>query len=192
MWPKYFIMKVVDKDLLLDMLEDRVNAHLEDAVRVYQNMTSELLLKPAADGGWSIAQCLEHLNRYGDYYIPLIRQGLGRQSRCVQGGVFTSGFIGSWFTRMMDPDTGQKKIKAFRDYKPGRELDAHAVVAEFIRQQEMLLTCLQWARKADLNIPRIPVSIMKWLKLKLGDVLQFVIAHDERHIRQARRNCPVD
>ncbi len=185
-------MKLIDKDQLLDTLEDRVNTHLDAAVRVYQNMHSDLLLKPAADGGWSIAQCLEHLNRYGNYYIPLIRRGLGRQDRCVQGGSFKSSFIGGYFTRLMDPDTGKKKIKAFKDYKPDWDLDAHAVVAEFIRQQEVLLICLQWARKADLNKPRIPVSIMKWLKLRLGDVLQFVIAHDERHMRQAQRNCPLD
>jgi hypothetical protein len=181
-------MKPIDKNQLLDTLEMRVNEHIQTAVEVFQNMHSDLLLKPAPDGGWSIAQCLEHLNRYGDYYIPLIRQGLSRQEDLVPGGLFKSSIIGSYFTRLMDPDMGKKKIKAFKDYKPGRDLDAHAVVAEFIRQQEMLLTCLQWARKADLRKPRIPVSILKWLKLQLGDVLQFVIAHDERHIRQARRN----
>jgi len=179
-------MKPVEKSRLLDLLEARVNDHIQSAVEVFQNMHSDLLLEPAEGGGWSIAQCLEHLNRYGDYYIPFIRQGLGRQNRCVTGGVFKSSLIGGWFTRMMDPDTGKKKMKAFKDYKPGRELDAHAVVAEFIRQQEVLLTCLQWARKADLNKPRIPVSILPWLTLKLGDVLQFVIAHNERHMRQAK------
>jgi len=185
-------MKPVDKDQLLDVLEERVNDHLGSAIKVYQNMSCDLLLRPAADGGWSIAQCLVHLNRYGDYYIPLIRQGLGKQSKCVQGGMFKSSFIGRYFTRLMDPDTGKKKMRAFKEYTPAVELDAHAVVAEFIRQQELLLTCLHWARKTDLNKPRIPVSILKWLKLKLGDVLHFVIAHDERHMRQARKNCPLD
>ncbi|HVW60922.1 MAG TPA: DinB family protein [Puia sp.] len=185
-------MKLVDKDQLLDALEEKVNAHLDAAVRVYQNLHSDLLLKPAVDGGWSIAQCLGHLNRYGDYYIPLIRQALSRQAGLVQGGVFKSGFLGNYFTRLMDPDTGKKKMKAFKAYSPAVVLDAHAVVAEFIRQQEILLICLQWARRADLNKQRIPVSILPWLKLKLGDVLQFVIAHDERHMRQAMRNCPMD
>lgn len=185
-------MKPVDKDQLLDALEIRVNAHIQSAVEVFQNMHSELLLKPAPDGGWSIAQCLEHLNRYGDYYIPLIRQGLHRWEGVVKGGIFKSSFIGGYFTRMMDPDRGKKKIRAFKEYIPAAELDAHAVVAEFIRQQETLLICLQWARRADLNKIRIPISILKWLRLKLGDVLQFIIAHDERHLRQAGRNCPQD
>ncbi|HVU53638.1 MAG TPA: DinB family protein [Puia sp.] len=185
-------MSAVEKDQLLNGLERSVNEHIQSAVVVFQNMRSDLLLKPAPDGGWSIAQCLEHLNRYGSYYIPQIRQGLARQKKLETGGVFKSGVIGAYFTRMMDLDRGQKKIKAFKEYIPGVELDAHAVVAEFIRQQEMLLACVRCARRVDLGRPRIPVSIMKWLKLKLGDVLQFVVMHDERHIRQAKRNCPMD
>jgi hypothetical protein len=187
-------MTPVDKTSLLDTLERRVEAHLHAAIDVFQNMNSALLLKPATDGGWSIAQCLEHLNRYGDYYIPQIRQGLARQKFLIQGGVFKPGLLGGFFTRMMDPDqhAGKKKYKAMKDYKPAPDLDAHVVVAAFIRQQEELLICLQGARSADLNKIRIPVSILPWLKLKLGDVLQFTIAHDERHIRQAKRNCPAD
>jgi len=185
-------MKAVDKDRLLDDLGKLVDDHIQSAVAVFQNMRSELLVKPAVNGGWSIAQCLEHLNRYGNYYIPLIRQGLARQKELTTGGTFKSGVIGAYFTQMMDPDKGKKKMQAFREYIPGVELDGHAVVAEFIRQQEMLLTCIGWARRADLKGTRIPVSIMKWLKLRLGDVLQFVVMHDERHIRQAKRNCPMD
>jgi len=83
-------------------------------------------------------------------------------------------------------DRGKKKIRAFSEYIPGAGLDAHAVVAEFIRQQEMLLVCIGCARRADLNGTRIPVSIARWLTLKLGDVLQFMVMHDERHIRQAK------
>jgi len=179
-------MRAVDKGRLLDELERLVNDHIQAAVAVFQNMHSELLVKPAEDGGWSIAQCLEHLNRYGNYYIPQIRQGLARQKGLVTGGLFKSGVIGAYFTRMMDPDRGKKKIRAFSEYIPGVELDGHAVVAEFIRQQEVLLNCIGCARGADLNGTRIPVSIARWLTLKLGDVLQFVVMHDERHIRQAK------
>ncbi|HEY6899258.1 MAG TPA: DinB family protein [Puia sp.] len=183
-------MKPVDKNQLLEALEDLVNSHIQTAVAEFQNMRHDELNQPAADGGWSIAQCLEHLNRYGDYYIPMISQGLTRQRQLVKGGEFKSGLLGAYFTRMMNPDTntGKKKLRAFKAYSPDRELDAHAVVAEFIRQQEELLLCLRRARMADLNKTRIPVSILKWIKLKLGDVFQFLILHDERHVRQARRN----
>lgn len=171
---------------LIEQLELQVEGHLREAIRTFQNIDTELLLRPSASGGWSIAQCLEHLNLYGRYYLPAIRQ------RLVEGKPseepFRSTWLGRYFTRMMNPETGKRKITAFKDYRPVQQLDADRVVAEFISQQEEILSLLRRARHADLNKVRIPVSIMKFVKLKLGDVFQFIIAHNERHLRQALRN----
>ena len=183
-------MKPVSKYLLLEKLETRVEGHLADAVRIFQNLPEALLLNPSATGGWSIAQCLEHLNRYGNYYLPQIQSGLNKK---VPGGnTFKSTWLGSYFTKMMEPSTGTKKVKAFKDYIPPTQLNAHAVVAEFIAQQETLLAYLKQARATDLNAVKIPVSIAKWIRLRLGDVLQFIIAHNERHMVQAKRNIGSD
>ena len=172
---------------LLEQLEKDVNRHLDEAVKVFQNMHTDALLKPAANGGWSIAQCLEHLNRYGDYYLPLLEKGLALPYPSAD--TFTSTWLGNFFTNMMK---AEKKTKAFKAYTPAPDLNAAAVVAEFIRQQEVLLSCLSLARTANLNKIKIPVSIAKWIKLKAGDVLQFVVAHNERHIKQAGKNCQIN
>lgn len=178
-------MRTDNKEELLNALEQRVEQHLQLATSRFQNMPSDALLKPAAKGGWSIAQCLEHLNAYGHYYLPQINRSLQRSKK--NSHTFKSSWLGSYFTAMMEPETGKRKTKAFKAYVPASELDAHAVVAEFIQQQEHLFKYIEAARQADLNI-RIPISISRWIRLKLGDVLQFVIAHNERHIQQAMRN----
>ena len=179
-------MKTVNKHELLSALENHVEQHLQSAINNFQNMTADALLRPASNGGWSIAQCLEHLNRYGNYYLPQIKKALDG----YKGGssdTFSSTWLGSYFTKMMDPRTGRGKVKTFKDYAPPRELDAHAVVAEFLDQQELLLSYLRRSVSVDLSGIRIPISIMKWLKLRLGDVFQFIIAHNERHMVQAKR-----
>jgi len=181
-------MKPTSKAHFLDRLEGRVEQHIMEAVSHFQNLPERILLQPAKDGGWSIAQCLDHLNGYGDYYLPQIKKGLdGRKSRSFKS-TFKSSWLGSYFTRMMEPDTGKRKMKAFKNHIPSPHLDAYAVVAAFIQQQETLLQYLKQAREADLNAIRIPVSIAKFIKLNLGDVFQFLIAHNERHIRQAKRH----
>ncbi len=181
-------MKPVAKNHLLDALENKVEHHIQEAIKVFQNADEATLLQPAPDGGWSIAQCLEHLNTYGHYYLPQIQKGLSKPISKPIPDIFQSSWLGTYFTRLMDPETGKKKQKAFKDYMPPVNLDAYAVVAEFIQQQETLLAYLKKARNTDLNAIRIPISILKWLKLKLGDVLQFLIAHNERHMVQAKRN----
>ena len=181
-------MKAVDKNQLLDALENKVEKHMEHAIRVFQNLPAGTLLAPAATGGWSIAQCLDHLNSYGHFYLPQIRAGLARPRPGAAAGTFQSTWLGAWFTRSMDPATGKKKYKALKGHIPAADLDAAAVVAEFIRQQEELLACLSSCRQADLNAVKIPLTISRWIKLRLGDVLQFLIAHNERHVQQANRN----
>lgn len=177
-------MKAVNKQALIDSLEQQVDAHLQQAIMVYQNLDVDTLSKPSVTGGWSVAQCLEHLNSYGNYYLPQIEKTLcNKQS---DSSTFTSGWLGNYFTKSMDPTAGNK-MKALKGHIPDVELDTYAVVAEFIQQQEKLLAYLRQARNADLDV-RIPITISNLIRLKLGDVFQFLIMHDERHIQQANRN----
>ncbi|MGK7392562.1 MAG: DinB family protein [Candidatus Cyclobacteriaceae bacterium M2_1C_046] len=178
-------MKKVKSQILINTLEERVEKHLQVAIEKYQNLEEDTLLKSASDGGWSMAQCLDHLNGYGDFYLPEIKKGLAKKFQPKE--YFKSSWLGSYFTRMMEPETGKKKMRAFKNHVPSTELNPHTVVAEFIRQQEELLNLLSKARNADLNKIKIPISISKLVKLKLGDVFQFLIAHNERHIQQAER-----
>lgn len=184
-------MKNFDVNELLSGLEATTEKHLEMAVRVYQNLDAESLLKPAPDGGWSIAQCLEHLNTYGDYYLPKISGGI-TSGRALPSSRFNSTWLGNYFTKMLDPSTGKKKIKAFKAHSPARELDPYAVVAKFIQQQEELLQLMRRARATDLEKVKIPLSIAGFIKLRLGDVFRFIVAHNDRHMLQAGRLVPVE
>ena len=183
-------MRAVNQEELLEALEGTVERHIQQAVSVFQNLAENELLKPAANGGWSIAQCLAHLNSYGDYYLPRIKAGVESQKGTPVAATFKSSWLGRLFTRMMDPATSSKKYQAMREHLPPAALDAHAVVREFVRQQEELLLYLRLCQKVDLNSIQIPVSVLKWIHLKLGDVLQFLIAHSQRHLVQASRNLP--
>lgn len=177
-------MKPTEKKLLLESLEEKVERHLQIVIVEFQNLPESVLLKAAPGGGWSIAQCLDHLNGYGDHYLAEIRKGIDR-SEDDDELVFRSTWLGQYFTKMMDPDLGKRKFKTFKNHRPKKDLNANKVIAEFIHQQEQLLSYLRKAKIKNLNSIRIPITIAKWIRLKLGDVFQFVIAHNERHIRQA-------
>jgi len=180
--------KTTQTENLIFELEKKVNEHLDLSISVFQNLSLELLLKPSSTGGWSIAECLWHLNSYGYYYLPRIQEGLEKNLKT--NAQFKSGWLGAYLTRMMQPTAKTKKFKAFKDHVPPLELDPHFEVSQFISQLEILLNLLQKARHSDLNKIYIPISISKWVKLKLGDVFQFLIAHNDRHVLQAGRNIP--
>jgi hypothetical protein len=181
-------MKPVNKKTLLDQLEAKVETHIAEAIRDFQNQDHAFLNKLSATGGWSIAQCLDHLNSYGDYYLPRIHLKIEEAMDHPGNESFSGTWLGNYFTRMMDPETGRKKYKAFKGHIPGSNLDASKVVAEFIRQQEDILVLIRKARSKDLDAIKVPISISSLIKLRLGDVFQFIIAHNERHMLQAKRN----
>lgn len=180
-------MKSIDSSSLIYNLEARIEASITLAVTTFQNVDTTTLLQPSNTGGWSIAQCLEHLNSYGDFYLPHIKKSLDNAAKQHSNTSFKSSWLGNYFTQMMLPNSG-KKYPAMKKHMPKKDLDAHAVVAEFIHQQELLLSYLVIAKGKDLNTIKIPLSISRFLKLKIGDVFQFIVAHNERHLIQAQRN----
>lgn len=178
----------MNQQQLLDELEKITEQHLIDAIGIFQNLNEQQLSNPAANGGWSIAQCLWHLNSYGFYYLPLINKSLQTAPDNHACNDFQPGLLGNYFTSLMTPDTGSKKMKAPANHTPLKIENPYAVVADFIMQQENLLTYIRLARNKNLQKSNIPTYIFRFIKLNTGDALRFVIAHTERHMIQAKRN----
>lgn len=180
-------MKAISSSQLLGALQFRVESHIDQAITTYQNLSEAQLKIPSATGGWSIAQCLEHLNSYGDYYLPEIKMAINAYAG--KPGLYAKrGWLGNYFINMMNPDLPDKGYKAFKGHVPCADLKAYNTVARFIDQQKELLKLLGLARKTDLNTLRVPTSIFSWIRLRLGDTFEFLTIHNERHIRQANRN----
>lgn len=173
------------REVLFKRLVEEVDRQINVVVSQFQNLTSDQLLKPGPNGGWSIAQNLKHLNLYFKYYNPTIKQALNNESEDFEAEIFRSSWLGAYFTKSMDYRR-KGKIKAFKDYVPKNDLDAAKVVAEFIDYQEELLSLMRRAQRYNLSKIKIAISLTKLVKMRLGDVFQFVIMHNERHIVQAQ------
>ncbi|SFC08033.1 DinB superfamily protein [Flexibacter flexilis DSM 6793] len=183
-------MNTQDKFSLIDRLYAQTENHLQQAITVYQNTLPDLLLWPSASGGWSVAQCLEHLNTYGVHYLPLFEKAIQKSAVSNENQLLKTSWLGRWAVRSMDVTQSKKNYKAVKKHSPSPQLDALAVVATFIAQQEQLQKLLLQARDRDITRARIPISIAPFLHLYLSDALEFLITHNERHIQQANRNLP--
>lgn len=177
-------MRKEERAALIERLEVELDKQINSVVRTFQNLSEEDLNRQGENGGWSIAQNLKHLNLYFEYYIPAIRRSLQNAIEDPGATIFHSGWLGNYFTRSMDYRTS-KKIKAFKDYIPEENLNAGKVIREFIQNEEDLLHLLRQSRKFNLTKIRLPISLTKWITMRLGDVFQFVIMHNERHLIQA-------
>jgi hypothetical protein len=80
----------------------------------------------------------------------------------------------------------RNKMKTMKAYNFPNSLNVEQVENEFIQQQHILLGLLDKAKEKDLNVARVPITVTNLVKLKLGDVFRFLIAHEQRHMIQAR------
>lgn len=171
------------KDLLSGLTKD-VDALLKRLDEVKLLDESLLLTQPFA-GKWSVIQVLEHLNSYNRYYLPAIEKSL--QNKQSFNPQFKSGWFGDYFTKMMTPGKDGKvanKMNAPQDHTPITQLDADKVMTEFIAGERKLMELLQNASTTDIAKLKIPISISRFIKLKLGDTFRFLIAHQQRHFIQ--------
>ncbi len=177
----------LDKYRLIEELETELRNQIALVEENFKNASETALQSPAASGGWSILQCLDHLNSYGFYYLPQISDALKR-AKGSDSSVYRSGWLGDYFTKIMSPETGAKKFKAFKDHQPEKELDSKMVISEFLRQEELLLGYLTDAKSLDMASVKIPLSISSLIGIRLGDTFRFLLAHNRRHLLQAKRN----
>jgi len=139
--------------------------------------------------GWSINECIEHLNTADDHYIDLFEQRLASAIKIEPKYEFKSGMLGNYFTKSMKPKadgTIPSKMKTLSKFQPKPERMSTCIEI-FLKDQVKMLDILEKSRTADLNKLKVHSAIGKIINFKMGDALRFVIAHNQRHILQAEK-----
>lgn len=171
-------------ELIADLTQ-RTKQVLRDAQELKTHSLANLNARESSVS-WSALECIEHLNRYGEFYLPEIEMKIA-DSGYGPEKIFKSVLLGDYFAKSMLPKDSMKKMKTFSDKDPlGSRLDMEVLV-KFIDQQHKLLDLLEQTGEVSLVKTRIPTSISKWLTLKLGDAFRVIIYHNQRHIKQAKK-----
>lgn len=150
-----------------------------------------LTLKPSADS-WSANECLKHLNNYGDFYLPELIKSIEQLPMEATAGdaPFRSGWLGNKFINMMQTKNNgkpKKNMKSPADKLPINNLEVENTLENFDQHLLKLDQILQNSAGKNLGNIKIPISLSRFIQLKVGDVLQFYMAHHQRHLHQAIR-----
>ena len=181
----------IEKTSVLNSLETTIGEHLDLAIQIFQNLPKKALMHKPESGGWSLAECLWHLNSYSEYYHPAIQKALKIADKDnSSSSLMKSSWLGRWFTRLMKP--GKGKYSAFPGHRPPSIVAPFETVAAFIQHLEKLTELIRHSKETDISRIRIPISINRFISLPLVDVFQFIVIHNERHIQQGLRALPAD
>jgi hypothetical protein len=188
-------MKALIAADLLQTLKEEGLYFLNEVEAIGTHTPLELLEANDGAGRWNTLQVLEHLNTYYRYYIPLIDRLLAKSTEPARR-YFQPGWLGGYFTRSMLPQQGQikNKMKTMKGHSPTAELNKDQVVPEFLQWQRKFLLIIEKSGQKDIQSIRVPISIASFIRLRLGDVLMFITAHNQRHwvqIEQLLGRLPV-
>lgn len=175
----------MQSEKLIQSLIEQTRQNINQVEKLRNNSLSSLNWRENPVS-WSVLECLEHLNRYGEFYLPEIEDKI-RNSKTTPEPEFKSGPLGGYFAKSMLPKEKLNKMKTFKNKNPLYAKLDRSVIDTFINQQIKLLDLLNQSRNVSLNKVKISTSISSLLKLKLGDTFQFFINHIIRHLKQIER-----
>ncbi len=180
-----------DTTEFFDQLTNKVLALRVLSHQRLRPLTSEQLNRRPAYDKWSAAQCLEHLNLVGGYYLPQLktRLRLAQASGSTAGARVRSGWLGRYFTATTQDRNGlgDNLLRRPKQYAPTGTRLTGTVVESFNRQLDELLRLLLLARQVDAGTVRVPNPLYPWLRLRLTDVFEALVIHMQRYVKQAEQ-----
>lgn len=174
---------------LINIATKITNENIEGVQKKVAKLSDNQLTWRPNVGVWNVQEVLAHLNAYAYYYHPTILKKIDNTRFTSSKEAFISSPLGrsAWKSMKLGRlNNIKRKFKAPKGYNPShdKELVNGQELENFINNQKELLTILDKAKEVNLRRVKIPISISKIVRLRLGDALLFVVYHNQRHVQQ--------
>jgi DinB superfamily len=173
----------------LQSMLQQIAAIKTDGQAIAAGLTDDQLNWHPAEGSWSILDCLQHLNVAVTETLPAFDRAIaeGRARDQAGAGPFRYG----WFSRMMvwsmePPARFRMKAPRLMRVSPASTRRGAEVVPEFLRVRDRLAERVRQSDGLDLARVRTISPVNSMIRLPLGAYFNFILAHERRHLWQAR------
>lgn len=152
------------------------------------NHSAEELTRRPANGGWTAAECLNHVAQTAGVYIPLVQAAIedGHQRGLRGDGPFHYGLLARTFRWLTEPPV-RVRVKAPSVFLPGELPGVDEALAAFLARHAELQALLKAAEGLDLAAVKVTSPASSKLILPVGAVFGILTAHARRHLWQARQ-----
>ena len=151
------------------------------------DLTPEQFAQRPLSGGWSVQECLDHLNVMGALYVeklgPVIENSRARGERGTKP--LRYGLLGGLFIRSQEPPV-RLRVKTFKVFRPAQTPNEPALPT-FLALQERVRDLLVCSEGLPLTKLRLTSPASKWLKMSVFEAFGLLLAHERRHLWQAQQ-----
>jgi uncharacterized damage-inducible protein DinB len=174
---------------LIKIVTDITEENIGEVDKWMTKLSDKQLTWRPNPGIWSVAEVLAHLNAYAKYYHPAITNKIETTRFRNAKEDFISSPLGrsAWKSMKLGRARNVKrKFKAPKGHNPTTDpsLVTGNEINDFKENQNELMKILQLSAEVNVRKVKIPISISKIVRLRLGDALMFVVYHNERHMQQ--------
>lgn len=169
-----------------------LDAITAEARQEFEELPEDKLHLNPSPNRWSIAQNIAHLIVVNRSYFPIFQK--------LKDGTYSGAFIGKipFFPKLFGnmiyksvSDRGEKKIKTFPLWEPEKLESDEDIVRKFVSHQDEMK---QWIYQMDPFVIQkriIHSPANRLIVYSLEQALQIIIAHEWRHLEQAKNALKV-
>lgn len=142
------------------------------------------------ESSWSINEIFAHMNEYAKFYHSTFLERIEKTRFREPRQIFLSSPLGrsAWQSmKLGNAKNVKRKFKSPKTSNPTIDISLLTgnEISDFEKGQEELLVIFEKAEGVNLRKVKVPISISKIIRFRLGDALLFVTYHNERHVQQA-------
>jgi|SRR6185295_2484523 len=167
----------------------QLDAIESDARDLLTRVTDAQLNTQPNPASWSIGQCFDHLIVSGRAELPFLDRAIreGHEKKLFGQEPFHYGFLGNWSVRLMDAPA-RMKFKAPKVYRPlASRYTVEVLTTDFFSLHDDWRKCLNASERLHLSSIRVSTPVTRFITFSLGQAFALGLAHERRHMWQARR-----
>jgi hypothetical protein len=167
----------------LESIRQELNVNSERAKQLFAGLSDAQLLEKPPSGGWSVAECVAHLNLATEEFYK--RGSLELKDVPKSAGRLHADFVGKLLAWVLEPPY-RIKTKTMPFATPTK-IDASSVLPEFLAIQSKLQQKLNESEGQAIDKVKIASPFGEKISYNLYSFFLITTAHQRRHLWQAEQ-----
>jgi hypothetical protein len=174
--------------LTLDQIQSELRKTAADVRASFGTLDDRQLNWRPDPSRWSVAQCLQHLVQSNDEMCGAFERAAdpARPRTIWQRLPILPGVIGRMMVSSLGPKVTRKFVAPSQSTPSASDSDS-GVLDRFAASQERVLAITRTLAGRDLDRMILVSPFVKVVTYSVFDGLRLVVAHEHRHVEQARR-----
>lgn len=175
----------------IQALKNELAATSESVKNLFSSHSENDLLRSPAKGGWSAAECLEHMTITSNRFLPTFAQAREKAVResLHSSAPYSLDIVGSIFVNILEPPV-RFGAPAAANLLPATPTSAKAALEAFLDSQNRIVKELSQSEGISMVNVKVTSPANSLIKYNLYSAYRILTAHQRRHLAQAAKALP--